>query len=98
MKQIKAYTSMHVVITLVFLVFAFVILLYIFNNFIKQEKGEIEDSLGGSRDYDNDGIVDYFDKCPCDGGAEEDDGCDDAHIGGYDETAKTACDALRKGT
>ena len=98
MKQIKAYTSMHVVITLVFLVIAFLILLYIFNTFIKQEKGEIEDSLGGSRDYDNDGIADYFDKCPCHGGAEEDDGCDDAHIGGYDETAKTACDALRKGT
>ena len=75
MKNKKSYTLTHVLITLAFLVIAFVILLYIFNTFIKQEKGEIEDSLGGSRDYDNDGIVDYFDKCPCDDGAEEDDGC-----------------------
>ena len=75
MKNKKSYTLTHVLITLVFLVIAFLILLYIFNNFIKQEKGEIEDSLGGSRDYDNDGIVDYFDKCPCDKGEEEEDGC-----------------------
>jgi len=98
MKNKKSYTLTHVLITLAFLVIAFVILLYIFNTFIKQEKGEIDDSLGGSRDYDNDGIVDYFDKCPCLYGAEEDDGCNEPYLDGYDKDAKTACDALRKGT
>ena len=98
MKNKKSYTLTNVLITLTFLVIAFVILLYIFNTFIKQEKGEIDDSLGGSSDYDNDGIVDYFDKCPCDDGKEEDDGCDPAHIDGYTDTQRDACDALRKGT
>lgn len=75
MKNKKSFTAVHFLIFLALGVFVFLILAILVPNLLGKEKKEITSI--SSRDYDHDGIADYFDKCPCDAedDEEDDDGC-----------------------
>jgi hypothetical protein len=75
MKNKKSIVAIQVLITFLLALFVFVILALIFPRMLGGSAKEATDLLSSSRDYDNDGIADFFDKCPCDSGEADLDGC-----------------------
>jgi len=59
-----------IVITVIVLIVA-VIVLFIFQHYYGKEAGIIGEQIEQLDDYDNDGIANLFDKCPCKGSAED---------------------------
>ncbi len=97
MKTKKSTIAINMLILLAIGVFVFLILAYIVPNLIGKGSEETSVILSSSKDYDKDGIADYFDKCACDYGEEENDGCDAGHPDGYTEDEKTDCKNEIKG-
>lgn len=74
MKNKKA-VAIRFLILLVLGVFVFLILVTMVPRLLGKGAGETEDLLTQTRDFDRDGIADFFDKCDCKDGTEENDGC-----------------------
>ncbi len=51
------------------------ILLYTFTNIFGKQRGQIEDQIGALGDFDNDGVSNIFDWCPCTTGDSANKGC-----------------------
>ncbi|MFH0868512.1 MAG: hypothetical protein V1831_04315 [Candidatus Woesearchaeota archaeon] len=73
MKNKKSTISVDMIIKLALGIIVFVVLLTLISKQIGKSTGETGDIVDSSRDYDRDGIADYFDKCPCNEG--EGDNC-----------------------
>jgi hypothetical protein len=97
MKNKKSFITIELLIKLVAGVFVLLVIILLVYNSLGKGKEETSDRITSSRDFDGDGSLDYFDKCPCDEGPEEDDGCPPGKKG-YSDEEKASCDARRKGT
>ena len=51
------------------------VLVFIVPRLLGKSGAEAADLLSSTKDYDRDGIADYFDKCACLAGDERNDGC-----------------------
>lgn len=74
MKNRKSNISIDMLIKLALGVIVFVILVVFASKYIGDSAKETEDAVTSSRDYDKDGIADYFDECPCNEGGKDDNG------------------------
>ena len=77
MKQKKSTIAVNLLVVFLLAIFAFVVYSIIFTDLIGKSAAETLDLLSSSKDFDKDGIADYFDKCACAAGEEEFDGCKD---------------------
>ena len=77
MRNKKSTISIDVMIYMAIGVVVFFVLLFIVPNLLGKSSDRTCGLLSSSKDYDGDGITNFFDKCPCDGtsGKEEYDGC-----------------------
>lgn len=95
MKNKKSFLTIEIIIKLIIGVLVLLVLIFFVVDNLGKGKEETSDRITSSRDFDNDGVLDFFDKCPCDDGAEEDSGCP-PNKDGYSTEEKVACDARRK--
>ena len=74
----KASMPLNYVITAIILLIVLFVILFTFTDLFKKEKGALDDSITSvTKDSDNDGIYNFYDKCPCDADLERIDGkCD----------------------
>lgn|SRR3989338_3436688 len=93
MKNKKSNIAVSVMILLAMGVFAFLVLVAINKNWIGEGNKE---TLSYLADYDNDGVKDGMDKCPCHPGEEGSDGCDDRHPNGYSDEQWKECKETMK--
>ncbi len=67
----KKAQAFEVLIKALIVIAVAVILLFLFRNFFTKEKETGEQHIAGlTGDWDNDGIKDILDKCPCDPGED----------------------------
>ncbi|MFC2016633.1 hypothetical protein ACFLUF_02845 [Chloroflexota bacterium] len=85
----KKGVEIRFMILLVLGVFVFLVLVIMMPRLLKEGSDETVDLLDQTNDYDGDGIADFYDKCDCDEGSEENDGCLTKE--GYDDDAKEKC-------
>ena len=74
----KSKKSFAVTDTLVWLggaALGFLILIFGIPKLLGKGTAQASDFLSSTKDYDNDGIADYFDKCACVPGSDKYDGC-----------------------
>ncbi len=90
MKNKKA-VEWQIMVGLIIAVFVFVILAFMVNKYLRDEGSQTSGYLD---DYDNDGVVDNLDKCQCDYGEEDYDGCPEECE--YTIDQKTACQEAMK--
>ena len=76
MKRKKGLTAVEAIIWLALGVFTFFVLAVIVTNQLGKGSKGTEDLLTSSRDYDSDGVADFFDKCACAAGDERFNGCE----------------------
>lgn len=74
MKNKKSGVPFYLILFLL-AAFFFLVMALLFPSMIGKSVGEVNDLLSSTKDYDNDGIANFFDKCPCDVGEEDFDGC-----------------------
>ena len=89
MKSKKSTISIDVMIYMAIGVIVFLVLVFIVPNLLGRGGRETCNLLSSSRDYDGDRISDFFDKCPCDQGTEDYDGCTNKELN--PETPKEDC-------
>jgi hypothetical protein len=65
MKNNKATISVDMMIWIAIGVVVFLLLLFIIPNLLGKAGNNTGDFLSSSKDYDGDGVADYFDTCPC---------------------------------
>jgi len=73
MKNKKGLVLTDTLIYILIAVFVFLVLIFIIPKLLGGSAKETKNLLSSTRDYDNDGIADFFDKCVCMYG--EGDGC-----------------------
>ena len=66
----KANLTLETVIVAILLLIVLVVSIYIYTKYVNKGAGTVDDTLNNinNEDYDNDGIPNLFDKCPCDAG------------------------------
>lgn len=74
MKNNKSNISIDMLIKLALGIIVFVILIVFASKYIGESAKETGGAVTSSRDYDKDGVADYFDKCKCKY-ADTGDGC-----------------------
>lgn len=67
--------TVEIIIWVALAMVAALILLKIFGRALGKEAGQTETLISSTGDYDGDGIPDYFDKCACEVGNDNNDGC-----------------------
>ena len=75
MKSKKSFVLTDAMVWLIVAVFLVLILVYVMPKLLGKGTAQASDFLSSARDYDNDGIADYFDKCACVPGSDKYDGC-----------------------
>ena len=75
MKNKKSLVMTDVIVWFGLALLVFFVISTISPNLLGKGSREVSKSLSLTKDYDNDGIMDYFDKCACDSGDEKNDGC-----------------------
>jgi len=73
MKHKKSFIMTDALIYIILALFVFLVLVFIVPKLLGGGAKETKDLLSSTRDYDNDGVSDFFDKCVCEYG--EDNGC-----------------------
>lgn len=71
MKNKKSFLTIEIIIKLIIGVLVLLVLIFFVVDNLGKGKEETSDRITSSRDFDNDGVLDYFDKCPCDDGEED---------------------------
>lgn len=96
-KKNKMNKAIMVVIALVLGIGVFIILGRGFSYLLGQSDVDLSSSLASTGDYDEDGILDAFDGCPCHEEDGESDviGCDADHPDGYSPDEKAQCESDR---
>ncbi len=69
-----ALPMQYMIVAMILLVTAFIIIAA-FTGLFGKQKEQIEGQIDSLGDYDGDGIVNMFDRCPCLFGEEQFDGC-----------------------
>lgn len=89
MKNKKAVEMRYLVLMSVGLI-ALIISIFIVRDLLGKEAGE---TGGYLKDWDCDNVKDFFDKCPCTIGEEDNNGCPDTgqYKDGYDTTKRESC-------
>lgn len=91
----KKSMAINTLVFLIIAVFVILVVIFILTHLFGQEKDDLEGGLKSTGDYDGDGISNYFDRCPCHPGKEEDNGCGAAYIlpvqDGYTDAERDAC-------
>ena len=67
--------SMNAIIIIAILLIVMVVVIAMFSKLLGKEAGQIEDQISSVGDEDNDNVVNMFDKCPCQAGDSDNDGC-----------------------
>jgi hypothetical protein len=75
MQNKKSTISIDVMIYMAIGVIVFLVLVLVIPNLLGKGRDQTCGLLSSSKDYDSDGIMDFFDKCPCNQGTEDYDGC-----------------------
>ncbi len=75
MKSKKSFALTDALLWLTIAAFLFLILAYVMPKLLGKGTAQASDFLSSTKDYDNDGIADYFDKCACAQGSDKYDGC-----------------------
>ena len=65
MKNKKSFVITDTLIYIIIAVFVFLILMFIVPRLLGGAASETKNLLSSTRDYDNDGFSDFFDKCVC---------------------------------
>jgi hypothetical protein len=75
MKSKKADISMETIVAAIIVLIVLVVSITLYNRYIKRSTGTLDDQisqLDSEHDYDDDGVIDLFDPCPCEPGRERD--------------------------
>ena len=75
MKNNKSLAMVDVLIYVGLGIFLFFILAVMVPRLLGKESIDISNSLSLTKDYDGDGVVDFYDKCACLPGDEKNNGC-----------------------
>lgn len=75
MKHRKSVAMVDALVWLLLGVALFFMLFFLGKLTLGKGTAQASDLLSSSRDYDNDGIADFFDKCACAAGEEKYEGC-----------------------
>jgi len=75
MKSKKSFVLTDALVYIIIAVFIFLILVFVVPRLLGKGTSQASDFLSSTKDYDNDGIADYFDKCACEQGSDKYDGC-----------------------
>ena len=75
MKNKKSMEPIRLAGTIVITLVVVFIVSVIYQNLFGKSAAEAYDLLSSTRDYDNDGVANFYDKCPCDIGDEKNEGC-----------------------
>jgi len=67
-----------IIITFIIVLVVLVVMVFIFRTYIGKETDVLQEQLDSFGDEDKDGIRNFLDKCPCDCGVNENDGCPEA--------------------
>ncbi len=73
-KKSMEFTLGTLGIAILVLVVVFV-LLYTFTNIFGKQRGQINEQMGALGDFDNDGVANVYDWCPCAAGDPGNKGC-----------------------
>ncbi len=71
----KGDISIPILITIILGIVAFIIAVAIFAKQIGKGNSQAMDWLSSTNDHDGDGTADFFDKCACESGSSEFNGC-----------------------
>lgn len=75
MNNKKSFIAINMLIALGIGAFVLVIFFFILPKLLGEGAAEASDFLSASKDYDGDGIANLWDKCACESGYNEFDGC-----------------------
>jgi len=67
--------SLNTVIIAAILLVTIIVIISVFTKLIGKETDQISDQIDSLDDEDDDGIINMFDKCPCEQGTKDDSGC-----------------------
>jgi len=91
----KKSMAINTLVFLIIAVFVILVVIFILTHLFGQEKDDLEGGLKSTGDYDGDGISNYFDRCPCHPGKEEDSGCPPKYLppiqDGYTDEEREQC-------
>lgn len=92
MKSKKSFVLTDTLVYLGVAVLVFLILVFVVPKLLGKGTAQASDFLSSTKDYDNDGIADYFDKCACIQGSDKYDGCNsEAEIKGQTAIEMERC-------
>lgn len=60
--------AFNTIVVAAIILIVLVVSIVIYTTYINKSTGKLDEQIGLLDDYDNDGTVDMFDKCPCDEG------------------------------
>jgi hypothetical protein len=75
MRNKKSTISIDVMIYMAIGVVVLLVLIFLVPKLLGKGSSQTCGLLSSSKDYDGDGVMDYFDKCPCKSGTEDYSGC-----------------------
>ncbi|MBI2134979.1 hypothetical protein HYU09_03235 [Candidatus Woesearchaeota archaeon] len=75
MKSKKSFALTDTLVWLGVAVLVFLVLVIVVPKLLGKGTAQASDFLSSAKDYDNDGIADYFDKCACVQGSDKYEGC-----------------------
>lgn len=71
----KRAIAVHFLIILLVGVFVFVVLAFMVPDLLGKSGTETKNLISGTGDYDNDGTANFFDRCVCESGDSDNEGC-----------------------
>lgn len=80
MKNKKSMETIQIAGTIIVTLLVVFVVSVILQDLFRKSAAEASDLLSSTKDCDNDGIANFYDKCPCDIGDEKNEGCPTGQI------------------
>jgi len=87
----RGYDTIEIVATLALILLFVVISIFVYKNLFAKSASGVSQQIDSAGDFDNDGVANFADKCPCEKGFIENYGCPS----GYRITGKENADCLK---
>ena len=74
-KNTKGMSNVELLATIALTLLFIFVVGAIYKNLYSKSAGEISEKISSAGDFENDGVANFADKCPCESGVIENDGC-----------------------